>query len=603
MKTSALITSPSRSRRAARAIFSTHHRNIGFGYLAISILAVITGTLLSWLMRLHLAWPAWPLPLHGPILPEEYLALVTMHGTLMLFFVLTVAPQSGFANLILPAQIGARRMAFPRLNALGLWITAAALIVLLSAFFVPGGSPIAGWTSYPPLSASSLAGPGEGAGQDLWLASIALFCIGSTISAVVTLTTLIKLRCDGMTWQRLPLTVWGWFTAALLSVLAFSVLLAANLLLSCDRHLGTAFFLPHADYINSTLVSHRGSGSPLLWLHLFWFFGHPEVYIAILPGMGLTSMVIGNFAHRRVFAYRLMIATTLLIGLLGIVVWGHHMFVAGLNPFAGSAFAAASLAIAIPATAKVLSWIATAWRSRPSLTTPMLFALGFVSLFIAGGLTGPILAQPILDEYLHNTFFVVGHFHLIMAMAGVFGLFCAIYYWFPLLFRGRLLSEPLGKLHFWLTIILAYTTFLPMYFAGLAGEPRHYAQLTGLNAPAQILLASTRAIQLHITLGAILLGLTQLLFLANLIRTLRRPPILTQNPGLPGELARQHGNPWSGTTMEWAPHAFDEPAVNPDEPNATPTLAVYRGPCHYTEDGIGFIPQWEPFPPSTTEPE
>ena len=468
-------------------IFSTHHRAVGFGYLAISIVAVAIGVLLSLAMRTHLAWPEWPLPVHGPILPEEYLTLVTMHGTLMLFFVMTVAPQSGFGNLILPAQIGARQMAFPRINAASMWLTALALVVLLAAFFVPGGGPIGGWTAYPPLSESALAGPGQGAGMDCWLASIAIFGIASTMSAVNTLTTIVKLRCEGMTWQRLPLTVWGWFTAALLSVIAFSVLLAALLLLFCDRHLHSSFFLPSGDVINGVLLQHGGNGSPLLWLHLFWFFGHPEVYIAILPGMGLTSMVIANFARRRVFAYRMMIATTLLIGLLGILVWGHHMFVAGLNPFAGTVFSISSLAIALPASAKVLSWLATLWRSRPRLTAAMLFALGFVSLFITGGLSGPILAQPILDEYLHNTFFVVAHFHLIMAMAGVFGLFCATYYWFPLLF-GRMLSERLGKVHFWGTLLGAYATFLPMHLTGLAGEPRHYAQLNGLAGPGTTLL-------------------------------------------------------------------------------------------------------------------
>ena len=579
-----LRKSPARVHRVARAIFSTSHRNLGFGYLAISTVAVITGIILSWLMRLHLSWPNWKLPLHGLMLPEEYLGLVTMHGTLMLFFVLTVAPQSGFGNLILPAQIGARRMAFPRLNALGMWITAAGLVVLLCAFLVPGGSPIAGWTSYPPLSTTAIAGPGEGPGQDLWLAGIALFAIGGTIGAVVMLTTIVKLRCAGMTWRRVPLTVWGWFTAALLAVPAFSVLLAAIVLLFCDRHLGSAFFIPRGDVINATLVSRQGSGSPLLWLHLFWFFGHPEVYIAILPGMGLTSMVIANFSRRRVFAYRLMIATTLAIGLLGILVWGHHMFVAGLNPFAGTAFAAASLAIAVPATAKVLSWLATSWRARPFLTTPMLFALGFVSLFISGGLTGIIVAQPILDEYLHNTFFIVGHFHLIMAMAGVFGLFCATYYWFPLLFHGRVLSERLGKWHFWLTLLFAYTTFLPMYFSGLGGEPRHYAELTGLNPPAQALLSSHTAVQLHITGGAFALGLTQLIFLVNLIRSLQLPALA--NP-----------NPWSATTMEWAPHALLEPS--PD----LPTPVVYHRPCYYSEDGLTFIPQWEPPQPFNPERE
>ena len=348
--------------------------------------------------------------------------------------------------------------------------------------------------------------------MDCWLASIALFAIASTISSVNTLTTIVKLRCEGLTWQRLPLTVWGWFTAALLSILAFSVLLAALLLLFCDRHLHTGFFLPAQDLINGVLLQHRGDGSPLLWLHLFWFFGHPEVYIAILPGMGLTSMVIANFSRRRVFAYRLMIATTLLIGFLGILVWGHHMFVAGLNPFAGTAFSISTMAIAIPASAKVLSWLATTWGSRPLLTTPMLFALGFVSLFITGGLTGPILAQPILDEYLHNTFFVVAHFHLIMAMAGVFGLFCATYYWAPLLFH-RSLSEPLGKLHFWMTFLGAYSTFLPMHLTGLAAEPRHYSQLTGIAGPSATLLQSTLPLQRHITVSAIFFVCAQLPFL------------------------------------------------------------------------------------------
>jgi cytochrome c oxidase subunit 1 len=570
----------------------TDHRTIGFGYLLISVIAILIGTLLSLAMRTHLAWPNWSLPLHGPILPEEYLAIVTMHGTLMLFFVLTVAPQSGFGNLILPAQIGTRQMAFPRLNAMGLYLTALALITLLAAFFVPGGAPIGGWTAYPPLSESALAGPGQGLGMDLWLASIALFAIGTTLSSVNTLTTIVSRRCDGMTWQRLPLTVWGWFTAALLSILAFSVLLAALLLLFCDRHLHTAFFLPTQDLVNGVLISHHGDGSPLLWLHLFWFFGHPEVYIAILPGMGLTSMVIANFAHRRVFAYRLMIVTTLLIGFLGILVWGHHMFVAGLNPFAGTAFSISTMAIAIPASAKVLSWLATLWRSRPALTTPMLFALGFVSLFITGGITGPILAQPILDEYLHNTFFVVAHFHLIMAMAGIFGLFCAIYYWAPLLFH-RTLSEPLGKFHFWTTVLGAYSTFLPMHFTGLAGEPRHYAQLTSIAGPSTNLLSSTLPLQRHITASAIFLACAQIPFLINLLLALRRP-------------ANTTANPWQATTMEWSPNAF-APFTNAQHPIESHPIAgepcVFREPCHYSESGKEFLTQWNSAATIITEPE
>jgi cytochrome c oxidase subunit 1 len=586
--------SAERARSSHLRLFSTDHRIIGIQYLILALISVIIGTLLSLLMRIHLVWPAWPLPLHGPILPEDYLALVTIHGTIMLFFVLTTAPQAGFSNLILPAQIGAHRMAFPTLNAASFWLTALALLTLLSSTFVPGGAAISGWTAYPPLSAVPSAGPGQALGMDLWLTSIALFAIASTASSINTLTTIIRNRCSGMTWERLPLTVWGWFTAALLSIIAFSVLLAAILLLLCDRHAGTSFFLPTGDLVNNVL--HRGGdGSPLLWLHLFWFFGHPEVYIAILPGLGLTSMLLANFSHRKVFVYRTMIATTLLIGFLGILLWGHHMFVAGLNPFASSAFSISTMAIALPAAAKVLSWLATIWRAKPRYTTAMLFSLGFVSLFITGGLTGPILAQPILDEYLHNTFFVVAHFHLIMAMAGIFGLYAATYYWFPLLTAtsnhpGRLMSEPLGRIHFWLTLIGAYAVFLPMHLTGLAGEPRHYAQLTGIPgpggtlSPAGQLLAHTVPLNLFVTYAAIFLATVQLFFLINLFRSVRKGTFASSNP-------------WQATTLEW------HTAMNPFPPlpaSDIPAITVHRAPCHYqttepnTEPANSFLPQWEP---------
>lgn len=423
--------------------------------------------------------------------------------------------------------------------------------------------------------------------MDLWLTSIAIFAVASTLSAINTLVTIVRMRCEGMTWNRLPLTVWGWFTAALLSVVAFSVLLAALLLLFCDRHAGTSFFLPPGDLVNG--VIHPGSnGSPLLWLHLFWFFGHPEVYIAILPGMGLTSMVLANFSHRRVFGYRLMIRTTLLIGLLGILLWGHHMFVAGLNPFASTAFSITTISIALPASAKVLSWIATVWGARPRYTAAMLFSLGFVSLFITGGLTGPVLAQPILDEYLHNTFFVVAHFHLIMAMAGIFGLFSATYYWFPLLTatphrRGCLLSERLGRWHFWLTLLGAYATFLPMHFTGLAGEPRHYAQLTQIPNAAGHMLSATLPLNRHITYAAVFLASAQLIFLANLVLSLRNRNAAPSNP-------------WQATTLEW------HPALHPSVPlEASDPIKVVRAPCDYRAQGSGegfLLTQWsyEPTP-------
>jgi cytochrome c oxidase subunit 1 len=569
-----VATMPRRRRR----IFTTDHRIIGIEYLILALTSVTIGAILSLLMRIHLVWPDRVLHFYGPILPEDYLAMVTIHGTIMLFFVLTTAPQSGFGNLILPAQIGARRMAFPVANAVSFWLTATALVILLSSTFVPGRSAISGWTAYPPFSAVAGAGPGQGLGMDFWLASIAVFAIASTIGAINILVTIIKFRCEGMTWGRMPLTVWGWFTAALLSVIAFSVLLAALLLLSCDRHAGTGFFVPAGDLVSGVIHSggHPGNGSPLLWLHLFWFFGHPEVYISILPGLGLTSMLLANFSHRRVFAYRTMIVTTLLIGFLGILLWGHHMFVAGLNPFAASAFAVSTMAIAIPASAKVLSWLATVWRSRPSYTTAMLFSIGFISLFITGGLSGPVLAQPILDEYLHNTFFVVAHFHLIMAMAAVFGLFAATYYWFPLM-TGRMMSESLGRLHFWGTLVGAYATFLPMHLTGLMGEPRHYAQLSGVANAAGQLLAGTLPLNRFITWSAIFLSTVQLLFFVNLLHSLRK-----------GRAAPP--NPWQATTLEW------HPALHPDAPAeaSEEAVVVYRQPCEYrsTPGGELFLPQW-----------
>jgi cytochrome c oxidase subunit 1 len=601
----------------------TDHRTIGRQYLALALIAVAIGTLLSLVMRLHLVLPG--VPILRPILPEDYLALLTLHGTLMVFFVLTTAPQSGFGNLVLPDQIGAPRMAFPVLNAASFWLTAAALATLLASILAPQGAAISGWTAYPPLSAMPSAGPGQGLGMDLWLASIAIFCIAGTMSAVNTLTTVVRLRCEGMTWGRLPLTVWGWFTAALLSVIAFGVLLAALVLLFCDRHAGTSFYLPAGDLVNGVLHTARSNGTPLLWLHLFWFFGHPEVYIAILPGMGLTSILLATFARRRVIGYRTMIATTLLIGGLGILVWGHHMFVSGMNPFAGTAFSISTMAIALPSTAKVLSWLGTAWRSRSApgtharFATPMLFSLGFVSLFVAGGLTGPILAQPILDEYLHNTFFVVAHFHLIMAMAGAFGLFAATHFWFPQITASptrppRILSERLGRWHFWLTLFFAYNTFLPMHFTGLAGEPRQYAQLTGVpSLPAARLLAETLPLNRHITAAAFCLALSQLVFLYNLVHSWRR-----------GALAPP--DPWQATTLEWHPtllaaargegplslestestaarpaSGYREPASEDQKPTARDRnpvaeerIAVFRPPCDYRPVENCYYPQWQP---------
>jgi cytochrome c oxidase subunit I len=545
-------------------IFATGHRDLALLYFFLALAAVALGTLLSLAIRIHRVWPALAFPFYGVPTPEQYLAGVTMHGTLMIFFVLTIVPQAAFPNLVLPAQIGATRMAFPRLNAAAFWIALASFVVLLAAFFVPQGAPIAGWTAYPPLSAIPAAGPGQGTGMDLWLVSIALFCAASLAASFNFLVTIVTRRAQGMTFSRMPLTVWSWLVSSALTVIAFSALLAAAAMLLADRHLGTSFFLPAGEVVNGIRLREPSApGSPMLWLHLFWFFGHPEVYISILPGMGLASSLLANFTRRPVLGYRFMVVATLLIGFLGLGVWGHHIFVSGMNPYAGTAFGLTTIAIAVPSSAEVLAWIAMLFRGRVRLTSPMLFALGFISFFIAGGLTGPVLAQPALDAYLHNTFFVVAHFHLVMAMAGVFSVFAGIYYWYPLL-TGRRMHSTLGHWHFWISLIAAYGTFFPMHFAGLAGEPRHYAQLAG---PVESF-ASLIPVERGITFSALLLAAAQLIFLFNVFWSARR--------GVPaGE------NPWSATTLEWSP--IPHPTIQGGP------YAYGRGLAAETD----FLPQWE----------
>lgn len=568
-------------------LFTSDHRALALLYLYLGLAAVLIGTLLSLAIRIHRTWPTWAFPFYGVPRPEDYLALVTMHGTLMIFFVLTVVPQSAFPNLVLPAQLGSDRMTFPRVNAAAFWITALSLLVLLAAFFVHQGAPISGWTSYPPLSALPAAGPGQGAGMDLWLASIALFCFASILSSVNLLATIFTRRAPGLTFRRLPLTVWSWLVSSTLTILAFSVLLAAAAMLLADRHLGTSFFLPSGLVLNGIPQANgsgsgapagpgfglSGWGSPMLWLHLFWFFGHPEVYIVILPGMGLASSILANFTRRPVPAYSLMVASTLLIGFLGLGVWGHHIFVSGMNPYAGTAFGLTTMAIAIPSSAEVLTWLVMLFRGpRLRITTPALFVCGFLSFFIAGGLTGPILAQPALDAYLHNTFFVVAHFHLVMAMAGVFSIFAGIYYWYPLL-TGRRMNETLGHIHFWISLIAAYGTFFPMHLAGLAGEPRHYAQLNGPVTSFANLIPVERGI----TWSAFLLAAVQIVFLINVFRS-ARPGSKIGSPA--------NNNPWQATTLEWSPIPHPIISSGPYE---------YRSAAGNTDD---FLPQWVPKNPS-----
>jgi len=546
-----------------RYLFSTDHRTVGRQYFFLSLIAVLVGMVLSLIMRVHMAWPEVRLPFLGQTLPEDYLAYMTMHGTLMVFFVLTTAPQSAFGNLVLPEQIGAGRMAFPRMNALSFWLTAVAFVVVVSALFVPSGASQSGWTQYPPLSVVRSTGAGQGLGVDLWIVGIGIFCFASLLGAINFIATVLRMRALGMSLMRMPLTVWSWFVTAQLTLLAFSVLLAAALLLFFDRHMGTSFFVPAGVVVNGVVQKYAG-GSPLLWQHLFWFFGHPEVYIAILPGMGLTSHLLSTFARKPVFGYSAMVFSTMAIGFFGFLVWGHHMFIAGLSPYATLAFATLTMVVAIPSGVKTVNWLATLWRGRIRLTTPMLFSIGFVSLFVTGGLSGPILAQPTIDAYLHDTYFVVAHFHMIMGMAAVFAIFAATYFWFPKLSAGRLMSERWGRVHFWLTFIGAYATFLPMHFLGMAGHPRRYAQIAGSAEYLQGLLP----LQTWVTCAAIGLIAAQFIFLANLFWSLRRGCVAETNP-------------WNATTLEWQP---------PSE-----ALVVYRGAYEYgvVRDGRDYRMQSE----------
>lgn len=545
-----------------RYVFSTDHKIIGLQYFFLSLTAALVGALLSLLMRIHLVWPRAAIPFLGQIKPEDYLGYLTIHGTVMVFFVLSTVPQSGFGTYFLPLQLGASEMAFPWLNLMGFWTTLVSFLVLISAFFVPGGASVAGWTQYPPLSAIAAAGPGQGVGTDLWLVSIGLFCIGTVMSAINFVTTTVKQRAPGMRWLRMPLPCWTWFVTAILSLLAFSILLAALLLLLLDRNAGTNFFVPGGLIISGQAVTGHKGGSPLLWQHLFWFFGHPEVYIAILPGMGVTSHLLSVFCRKPVFGYKAMVGATIAIGAMGFMVWGHHMFVSGMNPYAGFAFSTLTTAIAVPSAVKVFNWLATIYGGKISFKTPFLFSAGFVSLFIAGGLTGPLLAQPSLDVYLHDTYFVVAHFHLIMAMAGLFAVFAATHFWFPKMF-GRMMNERLGAIHFWITFVGAYAIFMPMHLLGAAGHPRRYSELTGVQY-----VSAMAPLQRFITMAAVVTIAAQVVFLVNFFWSMFK--------GRPAG-----SNPWNCSTLEWT-----LPSPAPAHGFAGTKPQVNHGPYEYSVPGM-----------------
>ena len=551
-------------------IFSLDHKVIGIQYITLALAAVFVGMFLSLLMRIHLIWPTAVLPLVGELKPETYLSLLTMHGTIMVFFVLTTAPQGGFGNYFLPIQIGAPDMAFPVLNMLSFWTTFVAFVVMLAAFFVTGGAPLHGWTGYAPMSALQNSGPGEQLGADLWITSIAIFCVASLMGALNFITTTLDLRAKGMTMMRMPLTVWAWFITAILGLLAFGVLLSAGILLLMDRNLGTSFYVPLV-VVNGQVMAHRG-GSPLLWQHLFWFFGHPEVYIAILPGMGVASQLLSTFSRKPIFGYKAMVYAIMAIGILGFVVWGHHMFMSGMSPYSAFAFSIMTMCIGVPSAIKTFNWLGTIYKGKVRFHTPMLYAIGFVSLFVSGGLSGPFLAQPVLDIPLHDTAFVVAHFHLIMGVAAIFGMFAATYYWFPKMF-GRMMNETWGRVHFVITLIGTYSIFMPMHYLGMAGQPRRYSQFTEV-AYLQHLMPLNRFItyMAFITIGA------QLIFVVNLFWSMFKGP-------------KASDNPWEATTLEWTT------ATPPPHDNfGGHTPVVYHGPYEYSVPGApkDFVMQTDP---------
>lgn len=563
-------------------VFSQDHKQIGKQFLVTGMLWAILGGTLSSLFRLQLGWPQgsmeWLKPFlgnwiqeGGKLNPEFYLALVTMHGTIMVFFVLTAGLSGTFSNFLIPLQVGARDMASGFMNMLSYWFFFVSSIIMFSSLFIETGPAASGWTIYPPLSALPQAIPGSGMGMTLWLVSMVFFIISQLLGGVNYVTTVINLRTRGMSMSKLPLTIWAFFLTAILGILSFPVLFAAALLLVFDRSFGTSFFLSDI-YIAGQALSNQG-GSPVLFQHLFWFLGHPEVYIVIMPAMGMVSEVLATNARKPIFGYRAMIGSLIGISLLSFVVWAHHMFVTGMNPFLGSVFMFLTLIIAVPSGVKVFNWLATLWRGNIRFTAAMLFAIGFVSLFISGGLTGIILGNATLDIQMHNTYFVVAHFHLVMGSAAFFGLFAGVYHWFPKMF-GRMMDEKLGYIHFWLTFAGVYLVFMPMHYVGIAGFPRRYYAWTGFDAFSQF-----ADINKFISIAAIIAFLGQFIFIFNFIYSIYRGRRATQNP-------------WNSTTLEWT-----TPIV-PGHGNWVGEIpAVYRWPYDYSKPGAeeDFIPQNVPY--------
>ena len=561
-------------------VFSQDHKMIAKQFLITGMFMALLGMAMSALFRVQLANPGKAYPILETLLgkwapggvldPNFYLALVTMHGTILVFWVLTGGLSGTFANFLIPLQIGARDMASGFINMLSYWFFNLATIVLIWSLFVETGPASGGWTIYPPLSALPQAMPGSGLGMDLWLIAIVLFVVGSLLGGLNYIVTILNLRTVGMSMQRLPLTIWALFVTAILGVLSFPVLLSCGLLLIFDRTFGTSFYL--SDIVIGGEALHYSGGSPILFEHLFWFFGHPEVYIILLPALGITSEVISVNSRKPIFGYKAMVASLLAIGFLSFIVWGHHMFLTGMDPFLGSVFTFTTLLIAIPSAVKVFNFLTTLWKGNIRFTTAMLFAIGTVSTFITGGLTGIILGDSALDINVHDTYFVVGHFHIVMGLSAIYGMYAGVYHWFPKMY-GRMMNKGLGYLHFWGTFICAYGVFFPMHFLGLAGLPRRYYQNSSF--PMFDGLTDINAV---ITFFALAGAVFQFIFIFNFFYSIFKGTKASKNP-------------WQANTLEWTTPVE---RIHGNWPGELPT--VHRWAYDYSKPGADkdFILQTEP---------
>jgi cytochrome c oxidase subunit I len=565
----------------SKYIFSMDHKMISKQFLITGIIMGTIGMLMSLVFRLQLAYPDTKFPIFETILgewgkggkldPNFYLALITIHGTIMVFFVLTAGLSGTFSNLLIPLQVGARDMASPFMNMLSYWFFFTSSVIMICSLFVQGGPASAGWTIYPPLSALPKAIPGSGTGMTLWLVSMIMFIVSSLLGGINYVATVVNMRTKGMKMTRMPLTIWAFTFTAILGILSFPVLFGGSLLLVFDRSFGTSFYL---NEIPADLAGgiERVGGSPILFQHLFWFLGHPEVYIILLPALGITSEVIATNARKPIFGYRAMIGSIMAIAILSFIVWGHHMFITGMNPFLGSVFMLGTLIIAVPSAVKTFNYLGTLWQGNLRLNPQMMFAIGLVSFFISGGLTGIFLGNAALDINLHDSYFVVAHFHLVMGSAAIFGMLCGIYHWYPKMF-GRTMNESLGHIHFWMTIVSAYCVFFPMHFMGLAGVPRRYYAFTAYDQ-FNVFVDMNK----FITYAAFIGGIAQFIFLFNFFYSMFK-----------GKKAVQ--NPWESNTLEWTTPVKH---LHGNWPGEIPH--VYRWPYDYSVPGheSDFIPQTTP---------